>query len=179
MRAIAEAFLKSGISVIAGEEYIRHTKRVNRKDRKSCVDSPARIFLTDNRFGDHSWCCLTQLKGLPAHHERDELWKKFGVILEPSDDRLATKYIFNHKGFHFGILICSELTNMQHRLRLRGKIDSLFVLSWNQDLETFSSLVDASALDIHCYVALVNNRTFATVEYEYHTRIHGSETLYA
>jgi hypothetical protein len=124
------------------------------------VDSAARLFLTDNRLGYPSWCALTQLKGKASHHERDELRQKFGIELRPSDANLAVKFVFNHFGFRFGLLICSELTDMQHRLRFRGKIDSLFVLSWNQDLESFSALVDASALDIHCFVALVNNRMF-------------------
>ena len=34
------------------------------------------------------------------------------------------------------------------------------VLSWNQDLETFSALVESASLDVHAYVALVNNRRF-------------------
>ncbi|HEY4313599.1 MAG TPA: RNA-directed DNA polymerase [Pirellulales bacterium] len=155
MRTVAEGFLRSGISVIAGEEYTHHGT-----GRRPRVDSAARLFLTDNRLGYPSWCALTQLKGKASHHERDELRQKFGIELRPSDANLAVKFVFNHFGFRFGLLICSELTDMQHRLRFRGKIDSLFVLSWNQDLESFSALVDASALDIHCFVALVNNRMF-------------------
>lgn len=155
MRTIAEVLLRSGISVIAGEEYSHHGSK-----RKPLVDSPARLFLTDNRLGHPSWSTFTQLKGKAAHHERDELRQKFGISLSPSNPELATKFVFNHFGFQFGILICSELTDMKFRLNFRGKIDALFVLSWNQDLESFSALVDASALDIHCFVALVNNRMF-------------------
>lgn len=152
LRTIAETLLQSGISVIAGEEYIHHGR--------NNVDSAARLFLTDNRLGYRSWCALAQLKGKAAHHEKDELRKKFGIELKPSDPKLTHKFIFDHFGFRFGLLICSELTDMKYRLNFRGKIDSLFVLSWNQDLESFAALVDASALDIHCYVALVNNRMF-------------------
>jgi hypothetical protein len=49
---------------------------------------------------------------------------------------------------------------MQSRRGFQGNIDALFVLSWNQDLNTFSSLVEAAALDVHAYIALVNNREF-------------------
>ena len=154
MRTVAEALLRSRISIIAGEEYQHH------RNNPTMVDSAARLFLTDNRLGYPSWCLLTQVKGTPAHHERDELRRRFGLTLQPSKPQLARKMIFNHFGFRFGILICSELTNMKHRLAFRGKIDALFVLSWNQDLESFGALVDASALDVHCYVALVNNRRF-------------------
>lgn len=155
MRTIAEVMLRSGISLIAGEEYSHHGTK-----QKPLVDSPARLFLTDNRLGYPAWSSFTQLKGMAAHHERDELRQKFGISLTPSNPDLATKFIFNHLGFRFGILICSELTDMRYRLKFRGKIDALFVLSWNQDLESFAALVDAAALDIHCYVALVNNRMF-------------------
>ena len=34
------------------------------------------------------------------------------------------------------------------------------ILSWNQDLETFSTLIESSALDVHAYTILVNNRTY-------------------
>lgn len=43
---------------------------------------------------------------------------------------------------------------------MRGNIDNLFVLCWNRDLESFVSLVESSALDIHCFVTLVNNRMY-------------------
>jgi hypothetical protein len=33
-------------------------------------------------------------------------------------------------------------------------------LSWNQDLDTFSALVEAAALDVHAYIVLVNNRSY-------------------
>jgi hypothetical protein len=154
MRTIAEAFLRAGISVIAGEEYLHHGKR------NKFVDSSARIFLTDNRLGYRSWCALTQQKGKPAHHERDELRRMFGLTLIPSNKSLNNKFVFSHFGFQFGVLICSELTDMKFRLKFRGELDSLFVLSWNQDLESFAALVDATALDVHCFVALVNNRAY-------------------
>jgi hypothetical protein len=154
-RTIAEYLLRSRISVILGEEYRHHGTK-----RKPLVDSTARLFLTDNRLGYASWCALQQLKGKAAHHEKTELRQRFGLELKPSDSALTFKIVYNHFGFRFGLLICSELTDMKYRLDFRGRIDSLFVLSWNQDLESFAALVDSAALDIHCFIALVNNRMF-------------------
>ena len=34
------------------------------------------------------------------------------------------------------------------------------VLSWNKDLDTFASLIESAALDIHAYTILVNNRKY-------------------
>jgi len=57
-------------------------------------------------------------------------------------------------------LVCSELQNVEHRLDLQGDVDCVMVLSWNQDLETFSALVEAASLDVHAHIALVNNRRY-------------------
>ena len=34
------------------------------------------------------------------------------------------------------------------------------VLIWNRDLETFASLIESAALDVHAYTILVNNRKY-------------------
>lgn len=34
------------------------------------------------------------------------------------------------------------------------------VLSWNRDLDTFASLIESAALDVHAYTILVNNRKY-------------------
>src|SRR5699024_3424905 len=60
----------------------------------------------------------------------------------------------------FGFLICSELTNIEYRASFRGKVDTLFVPQWNQDLNTFTALVESAALDIHAHIVQVNNRTY-------------------
>ena len=49
---------------------------------------------------------------------------------------------------------------MENRHRFQGNVDCLMVLAWNKDLETFSALVEAAALDVHSNIALVNNRKF-------------------
>lgn len=36
----------------------------------------------------------------------------------------------------------------------------MMVLAWNQDLETFSALVESASLDVHAHIALVNNRKY-------------------
>jgi hypothetical protein len=154
MRTFAEPLLKAGISVIAGEEYTHHGPK------NQFVDNTARLMLTDNRLGYQTWISLVQLKGVPAHIERDNLRSQFGLRLKPSQKTLSKKLVYSHHGFKFGLLICSELTDMANRLHFRGKVDGLFVLSWNRDLESFASLIDASALDIHCFVGIVNNRKY-------------------
>jgi len=70
------------------------------------------------------------------------------------------KPVYIHNGFCFGVLVCSELQNMSYRKEFQGSVDCIVVLSWNKDLDTFSALVDSTALDVHCFIALTNNRRF-------------------
>jgi hypothetical protein len=155
VRTLAHHFLKEGISLITGVEYARSLH-----DPDLFVLNEARLYLTDNRLGFPSYCVLTQRKGIPAHHERAELRSRFGLALAPVDASACKKRVYRHFGFNFGLLICSELTDLAHRKKMRGRVDNLFVLSWNQDLESFAALVESSAIDVHCFMTLVNNRQY-------------------
>lgn len=70
------------------------------------------------------------------------------------------KPVYNHGGFCFGVLVCSELQNIAHRQQFQGNVDCMMVLSWNQDLETFAALIESASLDVHAHIALVNNRRY-------------------
>ncbi len=65
-----------------------------------------------------------------------------------------------HNGINFGVMVCSELQNSKARIRFQGAVDALMVLSWNRDLDTFASLIESAALDVHAYTILVNNRKY-------------------
>ncbi len=45
-------------------------------------------------------------------------------------------------------------------VRFQGNVNALMVLSWNRDLDTFGSLIESTALDVHAYTILVNNRKY-------------------
>src|SRR5437870_10614160 len=117
-KTIAHHFLNEGISLITGVEYGPH------KTDLKCVVNDVRMYLTDNRLGYPSFCVLTPRKGFPAHGERDELRAKFGLSLAAYDPVACKKRLYRHFGFHFGVLICSELTNLDHRQAMRGRVDN-------------------------------------------------------
>ena len=150
--SIARFFINYRISLIAGVEY-EHV-------RENEVLNQAFLFLTDNRIGYPSWTVIYQQKQKPALHEGRELWDKFNAEFSVAKSDFCTKRVYCHFGFEFGLLVCSELTNIDFRQHFRGKIDSLLVLSWNRDLDSFEALVDSAALDIHCFLVLVNNRKY-------------------
>lgn len=159
--SIALRLCSLGISIIAGTEY-RHTG-----DTK--LISEAVLILADNRLGYSTFSKIWQPKLEPAVAEDKDLISIYGKewdfdITKPRGKngirRPLRKPIYIHNNFHFGVMVCSELQNSKARISFQGKVDALSVLSWNQDLETFSTLIESAALDVHAYTILVNNRSY-------------------
>lgn len=153
--SIGNRLTKLGISLIAGTEY-RHFP-----DNK--LLSEAYLVLSDNRLGFPSSVRIWQPKWEPAVGEDKELISKYGKTWQ--NPKLAGypkpyKPVYKHNDFHFGVMICSEIQNAKSRLKFQGNVDALMVLAWNRDLDTFSALVESTALDIHAYSVLVNNREY-------------------
>jgi len=150
-KRVSETLRHKGISSIIGTEYIHDN---------DTVFSEAYLTLKTEFSGGTAWINIRQPKLLPAVGEEYRLhslhakkWKKF-------DRCFVKRNIYIHNGFHFGVLICSELQNSKDRIAFQGNIDGLFILSWNRDLDTFSDLIKSAALDIHSYIILVNNRAY-------------------
>ncbi|MGG4774550.1 RNA-directed DNA polymerase [Paenalcaligenes sp. Me52] len=150
VNSIASRLLGAGISLIAGTEY-RHYGG-------NKIRSEACLVLTDDRLGFPSSVRIWQPKIEPAVGEDRELTSKLGKTWKPPYSRRKPIYI--HNDVHLGVMVCSELQNSQARIQFQGEIDALMVLSWNQDLDTFASLIESAALDVHAYTILVNNRKY-------------------
>lgn len=69
-------------------------------------------------------------------------------------------HIFNWKNIYFSVSYCFELANIVHRSLLKSKIDLLFAIEYNQDINYFSNLVESISRDLHCYVVQVNSSHF-------------------
>ncbi len=141
---------QSGINLIAGTEY-KHP------DKESIV-SHACLQLIDNLMGFPTSVRIWQEKRQPAPAEEKDLIARFGKTWASTPS--TRKPVYRHNGFYFGVMVCSELQNSKARVNLQGKVDSLMVLAWNKDLDTFSALIEAAALDVHAYTVLVNNRKY-------------------
>lgn len=150
LNSIATRLSAAGISLIAGTEY-RHSG-----DNK--ILSEAALVLADNRLGYPTFVKIWQPKLEPAVGEDKELTVKYGK--EWDTPKKTPKPIYIHNGVNFGVMVCSELQNSKARIRFQGAVDALMVLSWNRDLETFASLIESAALDVHAYTILVNNRKY-------------------
>lgn len=151
--SIASRLSAAGISLIAGTEY-RHYGNDE-------IISEACLVLTDNRLGFPAAIKIRQPKLQPGVREDQRLTDTFGkrwAFSELVDKKIKPVYV--HNGTHFGVMVCSELQNSKARIKFQGKVDALMVLSWNQDLDTFAALIESTALDLHAYTILVNNRAY-------------------
>lgn len=145
---------RANISLIGGVEYIAA------KDGRN-VSSQAWCALLDESLGFPSSIFYRQEKQHPAQKEVKELLQLGDLKLETDlkwNDN--TPPIISHRGFKFAMLICQDISDVRLRAKLIGKVDALFVLAWNQDINSFSSLVEAAALDIHTYVIQCNDRLY-------------------
>ena len=155
----AHRLAHSGVSLIAGLEYEHHGEpRTDETKSRPYVSNQVRASLVTDILGYPSLMIYEQEKERAAPEEADLLRQTAGKELLPK--RPVVRSVIQHADFHFGILICSELTNIELRAKFRGLVDALVVPEWNQDTNSFSSLVESAALDVHCFVVQVNNRRY-------------------
>ncbi len=143
------------ISLITGIEYLHAAKGV--------VRNQVWAALSHDGLGFPSLMIYGQDKQAPALHEETELQRLAGLEMKPQQHKIwknGVPPIIQHGEFRFAMLICSELTNIQYRAALRGRVDALFVPEWNQDTETFNALVESAALDMHAYIIQCNDRQY-------------------
>ncbi|MDP3126386.1 MAG: RNA-directed DNA polymerase [Thiobacillus sp.] len=160
---LAHKLSQSGVSLIAGLEYLHYKSPCGAPalplgSATGFVSNQVRASLVTDLLGYPTHMIYVQEKERPAPGEEKLLHTIAGKLLRPKE--VPQKPIIRHGSLHFGILICSELTNLDFRAKLRGKVDALFVPEWNRDTNSFASLVEATALDMHCFVVQANNRTY-------------------
>lgn len=150
----SKKLLTKKISLITGVEYL-HEKENNQNIVHNSIFSF--LISDDTSYNYHKF--FRQDKTTPAHGEGETLRKKSGLILK-ADEKYKEKYIYNHGDFYFSSLICNEFTDISHRANLRGKIDALMIVEWNQDTKYFNALVESASFDLHSYIVQVNNRAY-------------------
>lgn len=151
--SIATKLAQQGISLVAGIEYYDH------KNNSNILRNDCLVSLTTKWPGYPSNIIFMQPKLKPSHGEAELLRKAKKRQYRPNKPNEILP-IYEHGIFHFGILICSDMTNPKNRVRFQGKVDGLFVLEWNPDVKTFSFLVEGAAHDVHSFIIQVNNRMY-------------------
>lgn len=152
---LANKLKNAGINLISGIEYYRSETK-----NKTYLENQIWISLVHDAFEFNSLAVYRQSKQYPAPGEAAALDSHVNGSFHPDLARWKTPPVVNHGGFIFSTLVCSEMTDISSRAALRGQIDTLFVVEWNRDINTFASLIESAALDIHTFVVQVNNRTY-------------------
>lgn len=151
----------SGVSLIAGVEYIHESDK--------CVRNQVWCSLLHDAGGFKMASVYKFEKVRAARHEAEALSVCGGCTMTScvlKGERKDVRPIVCHgdcealQTLKFSVVVCSDLTNVDYRSQLRGKIDVLFVPSWNQDAQVFSSLVESAAYDIHAYIVQCNDRAY-------------------
>lgn len=152
---------RSRISLLSGVEYVRGMRLKSVRNEVWCTFS-------FNGFGYLDWILVRVVKTMPAIEEASDL-RKHGLKMEtllPRNTIRAGDIIVHgadKNSVFLSVLICSDLTNIALRAKLRGAVDALLVPAWNKDVKTFNSLVMSTAYDLHSYVALCNNGEYGDV----------------
>lgn len=152
---LAKIFAYNDISLIVGGEY-EHS----RKD--GILENPAYLFLRTIDLGFPATIAIKQTKTEAAQQESRDMWDINHSWIKTKDENEIEKSlpVYQHGNLFFGVVLCSELSNSQIHHRFRGLVDAVFCLEWNQDIETYSTLVEASSYSIHAYMIQVNNRYY-------------------
>lgn len=146
---IASKLGQRGISFIAG---------IENRAKPSQYRNEALISLSSDFFGKNGAICFLQPKIAPAHIEADQCSAHGFSFQYPHLSQGRPIYV--HGDLCLGVLICSDLTTIDNRAFLQGKLDMLFVLEWNPDTGTFEFLVESAAHDLHAAIVQVNNRSY-------------------
>jgi hypothetical protein len=146
---IAEKLAFVGINLIAGLEY-KIDKSKDQADNQL-------IYVLNTGNKTEGSIALYQSKIIGAVHESSEIFNRSNLKIH---SKFKEKLIIKHNDFVFSGLICNDLLDINNRCNLRGEIDTLFVIAWNPDIETYQHLVKSATLDIHCFVSLCNNKKY-------------------
>ncbi|WP_148050881.1 hypothetical protein [Pseudomonas canadensis] len=69
-------------------------------------------------------------------------------------------HLIRWRGASFTIYNCFELASIEDRSLFMGKVDFIIACEFNRDVNYFSSVIEAAARDLHCYVVQVNDSCY-------------------
>jgi predicted amidohydrolase len=99
---------------------------------------------------------VTWTKRHPARKEATEL-AKLGLRFKPAPESMRRLIVASSHG-RLGVLICSELLDVQALAELFGQTELILVPAWNEDTSSFEHAAHASAsLYLHSFVCVAND----------------------
>ena len=139
---------KNDVTIIAGLRYIRNT---NRAFNCTTIIQPC------NNNGFQNAVAIFREKNFYAPEEKECLYK-LGYHI--SDPVRPLYYVVNANGIRYSTILCFEFTDILSRSSLKGKVDALFVPQLNRDTNYFSSIVESTSRDLHCFIVQANTSKY-------------------
>lgn len=146
---VANFAVKNNIAIISGVRYIAIGKTIFNNICNVVPVSMGRSFFAG--------ILLFREKNFYAPSEKD-LLNKFGFSCEDAD---TPKYLIVDNGeYKYSTILCYEFTDIFSRANMKGLVELLFIPQLNQDTNYFSSIVESSARDLHCFVVQANTSIY-------------------
>jgi hypothetical protein len=140
---------KNNIGIVFG---IEHIKIQNRVSNYTCVMLPF-------KSGEHT--SLFVNFDLKKHYSPNEKMEIEGLGLTVQENRKKDKpTLYKWRGSVFTTFNCYELTDINLRSNLAGKIDFMIAIEYNKDVNYFSNIIESVSRDIHCYIIQVNTSDY-------------------
>lgn len=100
-----------------------------------------------------------RLKKDYAPEEIEKLLNNYKLI-QPHRCKTEKLRLYKWRGVFFSVLNCFELSDIDKRALFRGKVDFIFTVEYNRDVNYFSNITESFARDIHAYTIQVNSSQF-------------------
>jgi len=141
---------KHNIGVICGLEH-----RVNRRN----IALNEILAALPYNISDHHKGCLPlhRLKRIYSPKEITDLRANALRIPKQNKNARDPYQLIRWRGASFAIYNCFELTCIEDRSLFKGKVDFLVAIECNRDVNYFSSIVESTSRDLHCYIIQVND----------------------
>jgi hypothetical protein len=139
---------KNDIGIVFGVE---HIKVKNKISNYTCVMLP---FSSDTHT---SLFINFEAKKHFAPDEKIDIESR-GFTTNENKDKTPTLYKWRNSVF--STFNCYELTDIEYRSSLVGKVDFLIAIEYNKDTNYFSNIIDSLSRDIHCYIVQVNTSDY-------------------
>jgi len=147
---LAEFSRRNKIAIICGIEHISNTKK--EVFNYSCAILP----FSTNGFGNI--LIDFRIKKDYSPGEIKQIVNRGFKI--PKKSEIEKLRLFQYQDSIFTVFNCYELADIDKRSIFKGKVDMVFAIEYNKDIEYFANIVESSARDIHCYMIQSNNSTF-------------------
>jgi Reverse transcriptase (RNA-dependent DNA polymerase). len=94
------------------------------------------------------------------HYAPDEVTALAHHHFECEDPKCPSIHLITWNGVSYSDLMCFELTNIDYRYVLRGKIEVLIIPELNRDTLYFSNIVESTSRDLYCFVIQANTSKY-------------------